>query len=104
MAGPESESVNYLSLKVIAPRAPRNLVARSNLRGEHAPWRHHQVVAVEAPAGFGKTSLLGLWRRDLLADGSAVAWITCDIHDRPSQFVQALVYAVRSAVAMPSFG
>ncbi|HEY0942595.1 MAG TPA: LuxR C-terminal-related transcriptional regulator [Steroidobacter sp.] len=40
-----------------------------------------QLILVEAPAGFGKTLLLELWRRRRIEDGACVAWLTLDESD-----------------------
>ena len=62
------------------------------------------MVVVQAPPGFGKTSLLAQWRREHLARGAAVAWMTADEHDDPERFLHGLVLAVRSGCGRPAFG
>ena len=64
-----------LLLKVTPPRVPRDLVTRSRLLSADPGLRDHPVVLVQAPAGFGKTSLLAQWRREHLAQGAVVAWV-----------------------------
>ncbi|HTH80748.1 MAG TPA: hypothetical protein VL593_17375, partial [Ramlibacter sp.] len=64
MTSPAPHPVNDLVLKDTPPRAPRNLVARSSL-----PHPGEPAVLVQAPPGFGKTSLLAQWRREHLANG-----------------------------------
>lgn len=95
---PDASFPNDLVLKVTAPRTPRDLLARNVRMADRA------AVIVQAPAGFGKTSLLAQWRRDHLAQGSVVAWITSQPQDDPSRFVQALALAVRVASGRPTFG
>ncbi|WP_418321432.1 LuxR C-terminal-related transcriptional regulator [Piscinibacter sakaiensis] len=99
-AGPADD----LLLKVTPPRAPRNLVARSRLTIDDARLRDAPVVLVQAPAGFGKTSLLAQWRLEHLAHGAVVAWVLAQAHDHPKRLVQALALAVRSGAARPGFG
>src|SRR5690349_3893737 len=55
-----------LLLKVTPPRLPRNVIARVGLGGD-AALREPPIVVVQAPAGFGKTSVLAQLRRDHLA-------------------------------------
>jgi LuxR family maltose regulon positive regulatory protein len=92
-----------LLLKVTPPRLPRNVIARAGLGGD-AALREPPVVVVQAPAGFGKTSLLAQLRRDHLAHGAAVAWVLAQPQDDPTRFVQSLALAVRVGAGRPTFG
>ncbi|MDE1948808.1 MAG: hypothetical protein KGL43_19210 [Burkholderiales bacterium] len=49
-------------------------MARSRLHAADDRWC--AVVVVQAPAGFGKTSLLAQWRREHLARGGVVACLS----------------------------
>jgi LuxR family maltose regulon positive regulatory protein len=93
-----------LQLKVTPPRVPRHQVARPRLQSDHERLRDYPVVLVQAPAGFGKTSLLAQWRREHLARGRVVAWLTAQSRDDVPRFVQGLALAVRSGAGRPSFG
>lgn len=93
-----------LLLKVTAPRVPRHLVARASLASQRPVLRDTPVVLVLAPAGFGKTSLLAQWRREHLAHGAVVAWLSAQPQDDPRRFVQALALAVRVGAGRPTFG
>ena len=93
-----------LLLKVMPPRVPRHLLTRSRLLAADARLADQPVVLVQAPAGFGKTSLLAQWRLEHLARGAVVAWVQAQKQDSPKRFVQALVLAVRSGAARPGFG
>jgi LuxR family transcriptional regulator, maltose regulon positive regulatory protein len=99
MTSPAPLAVNDLVLKVTPPRAPRHLVARASL-----PHPGEPAVLVQAPPGFGKTSLLAQWRREHLAQGSVVAWVSAQPQDDPARFVQALALSVRVASGRPTFG
>jgi LuxR family maltose regulon positive regulatory protein len=90
-------------LKVTAPRMPRHHVARRRLQADNERFAN-PVVLVQAPAGFGKTSLLAQWRREHLAQGSVVAWLSAQSQDDPTRLVQALSLAVRTAAGRPTFG
>ncbi|UUZ64601.1 AAA family ATPase [Polaromonas sp. P1-6] len=59
---------------------------------------------VQAPAGFGKTSLLAQWRREYLALGVVVAWVSAQAGDDPRRLAQSLALAVRVAAGRPGFG
>ncbi|WP_434664562.1 LuxR C-terminal-related transcriptional regulator [Paraburkholderia sp. A3BS-1L] len=93
-----------LTLKTTPPRAPRHLLARERLNLASEPLRNQPAIVVQAPPGFGKTLLLAQWRREHLARGAAVAWVSADAHDDPQRFLHSLVLAVRVGGAQPEFG
>jgi LuxR family maltose regulon positive regulatory protein len=93
-----------LALKVTAPRVPRDLVARQRLLSSADLLRDRQVIVVQAPPGFGKTSLLAQWRREHLAHGVVVPWLLAQARDEPQRFVESLVVAVRVGAGRPNFG
>lgn len=105
-ASPSAQSAPAASefvLKTVAPREPAHLFTRSRLGAASAAVRERQAVLVQASAGFGKTSLLALWRREHLAHGTAVAWFSADERDDAQRLVPGLVQAVRTACARPAF-
>lgn len=93
-----------LLLQTTPPRPPRHQLARPRLGLDDEQFREHSVIVVQAPPGFGKTSLLGQWRREYLARGAAVAWVSADERDDLQRFLHCLVLAVRSGCARPAFG
>ena len=99
-AGPADD----LLLKVAPPRVQRHLLTRSRLMSGGEGLRDHPLILVQAPAGFGKTSLLAQWRREHLAHGAVVAWILAQPQDSSQRLVQALALAVRSSAGRPGFG
>src|SRR6185295_18586747 len=93
-----------LLLKVTAPRVPRHQMARARLQSDDERLRDHPVVLVQAPAGFGKTSLLAQWRREHLAHGAVVGWLSAQALDDPQRLIQGLALAVRIGAGRPTFG
>jgi LuxR family maltose regulon positive regulatory protein len=91
-------------LRTTPPKAPRHQLLRSRLGLDDENLRDRSVLLVEAPPGFGKTSLLGQWRREFLARGAAVAWLSADDHSDARHFLQALTLAVRVGCGRPTFG
>ena len=91
-------------LKVTPPRVPRDLLVRPRLRADDTHFRERPAIVVQAPAGFGKTWLLAQWRREHLAQGTVVAWLSAQAEDEPQRFVQGLALAVRSGAGRPTFG
>jgi LuxR family maltose regulon positive regulatory protein len=93
-----------LMLRVTPPRVQRHHVPRPRLQSDHEQLRDYPVILVQAPAGFGKTSLLAQWRREHLARGSVVAWLSAQPQDDVQRFVQSLALAVRAGAGRPAFG
>ncbi|HSV61269.1 MAG TPA: AAA family ATPase [Variovorax sp.] len=93
-----------LLLKVAPPRVPRHLVSRARLLSAEATFRDLPAILVQAPAGFGKTSLLAQWRLEHLARGSVVAWLSSQPQDDPQRLAQSLALAVRRAAGRSTFG
>lgn len=93
-----------LLLKVTPPRVPRQLLARERLSSSAEQLSGYPLLLVQAPAGFGKTSLLAQWRREHLGRGTVVAWLSAQAQDGPVRLVQALVLAVRQGAGRPGFG
>ena len=93
-----------LLLKVTPPRVPRHQVARPRLQADQERLRGQPVILVQAPPGFGKTSLLAQWRREHLAHGAVVAWFSSQPQDGAGRFVQGLALAVRTGAGRPTFG
>jgi LuxR family maltose regulon positive regulatory protein len=58
--------------------------------------RARRLLLVQAPAGYGKTTLLAQWRELALARGALVAWIGLEASDRTAR---TLVEAILSALA-----
>lgn len=62
-----------------------------------------RAAVLHAPAGYGKTSLLALWRRLLADRGVPVAWLSLDDHDRdPLQFLTYLVESLKAGELIPA--
>lgn len=101
---PRAATTGDLLLKVTPPRVPRHLVSRPGLASTHPQFSDRPIVLVQAPPGFGKTSLLAQWRREHLAHGAVVAWLTAQPQDDTSRFVQSLALAVRTGAGRPTFG
>ncbi|PWR18326.1 LuxR C-terminal-related transcriptional regulator [Zavarzinia compransoris] len=97
---PDSE----ILLKVMPPRVPRHLLPRSRLSLNSGLLSERAIILVQAPPGFGKTSLLAQWRREALARGAAVAWLSADDNGDPVRFLQSLVLSVRIGCGRPGFG
>lgn len=102
-AAPET-GADELLLRISAPKVPRHLVHRQRLLVDDPALRDAPVILIQAPAGFGKTSLLAQWRLGHLAHGKVVAWVSAEARDTPQRLAQALALALRRASGRPAFG
>lgn len=76
-----SRRVPVASRKLQPPPAPHRRVAREPLaeRLSHAPAS--RLVLLQAPAGFGKTTAMAIYREHLASEGWPTAWLTLDAAD-----------------------
>src|SRR5215217_2517656 len=83
--------------KLIIPANGRPLIDRPRLQAElEQVITTRRVVALAAPAGWGKTTALAQWAA---SSRLPVAWYTLDASDRdPHLFLDYLLYSVRAAV------
>lgn len=104
MARGSGEVDDDLLLKISPPRVPRDLVSRARLLSTETAIRNLPAILVQAPAGFGKTSLLAQWRLEHLAHGAVVAWLTAQPQDEPQRLAQGLALSVRRGAGRSTFG
>ena len=83
---------------------PRDLLIRQRLSYDAPDFRDRPAIVAQAPAGFGKTAVLAQWRREHLARGTVVAWLSAQEEDDTQRFVRGLALAVRVASGRPNFG
>ena len=74
-------------------------IARQRLTDRLDAAIRSPLTVVSAPAGFGKTTLVGSWLASAAANGSSVAWLSLDHRDNdPALFWTYVVTAMRAAV------
>lgn len=86
-----------LVLKTSPPRMSSWLLPRERLALGHLGFKDKPAILVQAPAGFGKTSLLMQWRRSCLANGAVVVWLTVDERDNALRLAQGIGNALSVA-------
>ncbi len=86
-----------LKAKVSAPALGAGHVPRDALLERLEAALERRFVLLQAPAGFGKTTLLANLCRKKRELGLAVAWISLDEDDSPSVFAGYLAYAFECA-------
>ena len=89
-------------LKTTPPRLPRTAVLQRALVRRWDDLHERTAILVEAPRGFGKTTLLSHWRRAWLERGAFVAWLTLDARDTPGRFAEALLASLHVATGRAS--
>ncbi len=93
-----------LVLKLTPPRLRKRLLPRERLRQMRVDADDCSVILLEAPAGYGKTSLLALWRQDWQQAGAQVCWFDLDSDDTISSVGGGLIEGLRRATGQPNFG
>jgi len=87
-----------IATKLHIPARRRGLVNRPRLTALLRRTVDARLTLVSAPAGFGKTTLLGEWLADMPADRQ-VAWLSIDPADNdPANFWTYVVAALQQAV------
>lgn len=87
-----------IETKLRAPVLRDGLVTRGRLLKALDGALATRLVVLSAPAGFGKSTLLGQWIAELRQSGAAVAWLALDAgDDEIGRFLTYLVAALRRA-------
>lgn len=87
-----------LAIKVAPPRPRRGWLRRQRLLERYAEMRERPLLLVQAPPGFGKTGLLAGLRRECLARGAYVAWLTLDAGDDAARFTEGLLLSLAATL------
>jgi len=70
-----------LTTKITPPRRGRGVLPRPRLEQLAERLTERRVAIVEAPPGYGKTTLAGIWAERLSSLGHGVAWLSLDTED-----------------------
>jgi LuxR family maltose regulon positive regulatory protein len=96
---------SLVSTKLRPSQARPKLVARPRLVNKLDREPGRRLTLVSAPAGFGKTTLLGKWVKDRTDMGRAVVWLSLDEDDNdPARFLRYLVAAIGRGREGEAFG
>jgi LuxR family maltose regulon positive regulatory protein len=91
---PAAVPPNLLATKLFIPPARAQLVSRPRLLDHLQRGLQGKLTLISAPAGFGKTTLVGAW---VAACGRPVAWLSLDEGDAdPARFLTYLVAALQT--------
>ncbi len=94
---PHGEPPWLLKAKVLAPELPVGYVGRRPLLERFEGLLERRLTALQAPAGFGKTTVLADVARDRRDRGAVVGWVSLDDDDTPDVFGSYLAYAFELA-------
>ena len=79
------------------PRQYVHLVQRPALTGALEEGLHRRLLLLQAPAGYGKSTLLAQWRDILAVRGVRTVWLTLDEdHGVPAEFLAGVIQAAAS--------
>ena len=92
-------ATRIIRTKLAPPRTPRHVVQRPGILEALDLGCGRVLTVVQAPAGFGKSTVLTEWRNRLLERRRIVAWVTLDEDDNdPAQFAAYLTRALGEAL------
>ena len=90
-------STQILATKLYVPQPQQGIVLRPRLIEHLNEGLHRRLILICAPAGFGKTTLLGAW---VAGCDRPAAWLSLDAgDDDPTRFLVYLVAALRTIEA-----
>lgn len=85
-----------ISTKIMPPLDTGDLVERPRLEDQCQEVCRARLTIVQAPAGYGKTTLLLRWRDRMQRIGLQPSWLTLDSHDQDAVAVIQYVIAAMS--------
>lgn len=86
-----------LEAKLMPPPLPAGYLPRATLLQQVEGALRRRLTVLQAPAGFGKTTLLADLSRTKSAVGIAVGWLSVDEDDTPEVFGNYLARAIQDA-------
>jgi LuxR family maltose regulon positive regulatory protein len=89
---------DLLVTKLSPPRTAPGAIERPRLMAALTAGVSRRLTLVQAPLGYGKTTLVSEWWHRILRQGAVVAWLTLeDPENDPALFWRYVVGALRSA-------
>jgi LuxR family maltose regulon positive regulatory protein len=89
-----STSTPLLTTKLYIPPTRAQLISRPRLIERLAEGLTRPLTLISAPAGSGKTTLIGEWRTSEAGHGFPLAWLSLDAEDNdPARFLTYLIAA-----------
>ena len=94
-AAAQGSNSRLLRRKVTIPDPIANQIHRARL--VVAGMTRTRITVLNAPAGFGKTTLLAECCRSLREDGVQTAWVSLDEYDEPALLDSYIAFSCRAA-------
>ncbi|MFP3566241.1 LuxR C-terminal-related transcriptional regulator [Paraburkholderia sp. SIMBA_030] len=99
---PDTAGLSTIDTKLLPPKQKHQLLKRERLMRDVARHRACRLVLITAPAGYGKTSLLGQVLESLAVQRYPVSWISIDRDDNDlMRFFAHLWRAISASVGGP---
>ncbi|MCB2180318.1 LuxR C-terminal-related transcriptional regulator [bacterium] len=95
---------DLLATKLTVPIMRVSLVRRTRLTDKIIKGMHQRMTLIVAPAGYGKTTLLGEWLATISGTNWKVAWISLDSHDDLPRFWSYVVASLQKIYPTLQFG
>lgn len=92
--------MQLITLKLFISPAPADYVPRPQLLRKLGQVPGYKLTILSAPAGFGKTTLLGAWFREKTVQSVRIqpCWLSLDPEDNdPGRFLEALLSSLEDA-------
>ena len=92
--------MDLLRTKLDPPLDPGNLVSRPRLQARLDDAARVKLTLIQAPAGYGKSSVLSQWLRQLRAAQTRAGWLSIDAADQEPVGLLTYVAAALSAAGL----
>ena len=86
-----------IKAKVSPPRHNTTAFFREGLTKRLAEARSQSITLIEAPAGFGKSTLLAQTIQDMASDDVLTAWLSTEEADDPDSYISYMAFAFHVA-------
>src|SRR6266567_4519060 len=90
-------SLHLLATKISVPPARLSMVTRPRLTQQMNAAMRGALTLIVAPAGWGKTTLLGAWHTEASRGAWPLAWVSLDVSDNdPTRFWTYVIAALNT--------
>lgn len=91
-------SSTLIRTKLLAPVSGPGMLVREKLIGLLRSALNRKLILVSAPAGFGKTTLLGQWFEIMQRQAAVLGWLSLnDSDNEPTGFLRYIIAALQEA-------
>ncbi|MBS7706209.1 LuxR C-terminal-related transcriptional regulator [Chelatococcus asaccharovorans] len=87
-----------LCTKFVPPLEPLGMLDRARLRTLASEVARHRLTVIQAPAGYGKTTLMAQWHDELASGGATVGWLTLTARENSASALIGSIAAMLSRI------